>query len=251
MGFVSHPLGPLTMDKRGQNRLAFILCAVAGIIPLWFALYTGQAFEDFFIALRHSVLLVEGHGLTYEAGQRIQGFSSPLAVLLGAAAYALTGADSAWSALWLLRALGIAAYCTSAYCMIQSFLLGRRETRSPWPWILLLGLFAFESKSVAFAINGMETPFFVLFLSGAIWSLGGTTRRHAIWLGLCWGGMMWTRPDGAFYILFMSIATLVFPDRERKDHLRDIAIAAGVCVYWIKLRPQAETNGPRTTARVV
>ena len=153
--------------------------AVAGIVPLWFALYTGQAFEDFFIALRHSVLLVEGHGLTYEAGQRIQGFSSPLAVLLGAAAYAWTGADSAWSALWLLRALGIAAFCATAFCMIQSFLLGRRETRSPWPWILLLGLFVIAFLRLG--MLGMATGTPAEMLEARIW-----TFVYFAYFGLLW-----------------------------------------------------------------
>jgi hypothetical protein len=69
------------------------LVALSIALALSFALYTDQVWEDFLISLRHSANLIEGHGLTYEPGERVQGFSSPLAVLVGAGAGYLAGTD--------------------------------------------------------------------------------------------------------------------------------------------------------------
>ena len=65
--------------------------------------------EDAYITLRHAVHLCGGDGLTYESGQRIQGFSSPLAALLMAATAAVTGCGPDAPALWLFRLLGLGA----------------------------------------------------------------------------------------------------------------------------------------------
>jgi len=205
----------------------WLVVGLALVIPVAFALLTGQAWEDFFISFRHSVNLVQGQGLTYQAGERIQGFSSPFAVLLGALAWAVTGEGSFEAALWILRFAAALAAGLSAWFLCRA--LDRDHACGRWPLVLALLVFALESKSVAFAANGMETPFFVLFLTGALWSLELGNGRAPLFTGCFWAGLLWTRPDGCVYIALLALASLLIPLRHRPGRLPALLKSAAVC----------------------
>jgi len=81
-----------------QRHLLFSFIAI--LPALFFALYTNQIWEDFFIAYRHSVNWVEGDGLSYSKDQRIQGFSSPLMIFLSAAVYKFSGKMDVFHTIW-------------------------------------------------------------------------------------------------------------------------------------------------------
>ncbi len=199
---------------------------LAALSPLCFALVTGQAWEDFFISFRHSTHLVDGQGLTYQAGETIQGFSSPFAVLLGSLAYLVTGSGSTDGALWVLRLLGLAAAALTAWFLYGTLAADGRARSWAVPAALLL--FALESKSVAFTANGMETPFFVMFLAGALWSMREEITRP-LTTGLFWAGLMWSRPDGCVYIALLGLAYFLIPPRSPGARVSALVRGVGVC----------------------
>src|SRR5262249_29250347 len=94
----------------------FVPLALLGC--LGYALYTGHVWEDYLITFRFSKILVDGHGLVYNLGERLHGFTSPLGVLLPALGYWLTGNDQ--SALWFFRVLSIAAFLTGGLLTIEA-----------------------------------------------------------------------------------------------------------------------------------
>src|SRR5437763_1345346 len=96
----------------GQTESLGLLCAA---VALGYALYTQQAWEDFFITFRHSCNLCEGNGLVYNPGERVHGFTSPLGVLLPALCYLVTGKTSWLGALWLFRVVSIAAFAAGGW----------------------------------------------------------------------------------------------------------------------------------------
>ncbi|HWR97073.1 MAG TPA: hypothetical protein VN317_01485 [Candidatus Methanoperedens sp.] len=199
-----------------------LLLTLAVLSPMLFALSTGQIWEDFFISFRHSENLVLGNGLTYQAGQRIQGFSSPLAVLLAAGARWVAGAGSLAGTIWIIRAFGIAAFTIGLWLLLQAFSRGA----SAWTTAVIALLYVFDSKSVAFSTNGMETAFFMMFAAGSLASLA---KGRAIALGFCWAGLQWTRPDGIVFIGLMAIAALLFSAEPRPGKLRMLMQSAAVC----------------------
>jgi hypothetical protein len=207
------------------------LVALSIALALSFALYTDQVWEDFLISLRHSANLIEGHGLTYEPGERVQGFSSPLAVLVGAGAGYLAGTDcdALDRAVWLYRAVGIAAHGLALLLLLLACTRGS-QARGLWSLAVVGALYCLESKTLAFATNGMETPFFLLFAAGSLWAMARGPTANALLLGAFWGGLLWTRPDGSVYIALMGLAVLLFPSVEaRSARLRGLLIAAGIC----------------------
>ena len=159
------------------------------------------------------------------------GFSSPLAVLVGAGASYLAGTDleAVEAAVWLYRAAAIAAHGLGLLLLLLACTQGS-HARGLWSLTIVGTLYALESKTLAFATNGMETPFFLLFAAGSLWAMARGLTGTALLLGVSWGGLLWTRPDGSVYIALMGLAILLLPSVEpRSTRLRGLLIAAGVC----------------------
>jgi hypothetical protein len=148
-------------------------------------------------------------------------------MLLPAVCYWVTGLTDYVPALWLFRAFSILAFAGSCLLLLRSF---QREHAHWLAGLFLVLMYVLDAKSVAFATNGMETGFMLLFLSWAIYL--STRPDRAAWLarGLCWAGLMWTRPDGCVYIAALGLANLAFPaDGSRGALFRSLIRSALVC----------------------
>lgn len=223
-----------------RPRPAFcVFLLVVGIGFAW-AAGTGQVWEDFYITYRASRNLVDGAGLTYNPGTRVHSFTSPLGVLLPAAACWLTGRDSDLAALWLFRGMSLAALGGAAALAWQTL---RRLFSRRAPALLLVALLASDSKTIAFSSNGMETGFLLLFLAWLLWAVLTRPPRRTVHLGLAAAGMMWTRPDACVALAALALGLLLFAPAEggygasRRALVRVLAVSAGIAalVYgpWV------------------
>jgi hypothetical protein len=194
-------------------------------VPLFFALYTGQIWEDFFITYRHSQNLIMGQGLVYSAGERVHGFTSPVGVLLPALCDLLTGQRSYLHALWLFRILSAVAFAVGGL-LIWRVLSDDESPYARWFGVLL---YSFDAKGVANTVNGMETAFMLVLVAWHVNLLRKPLGRHWIAVGLCWAGLMWVRPDGCIYIAALSLAGLLFGQGPRKETLIGLFKSALVC----------------------
>lgn len=194
-----------------------LLCgaALAVATSLFYCFFTQQVWEDYFITFKFSQNLCDGKGLVYYEGERVHGFTSPLGVLLPAFCQWVTGGKTYEPALWLFRLLiCVPAFALGGVLLMRTMLASGR--RSLWPAALLGILYAFESKSVAYSVNGMETALMLLFLAWTLLLLSGQgIRRRWLWLGLAWAGLMWTRPDSCVYIAASAVVALVFASDRR------------------------------------
>ncbi|HWA26774.1 MAG TPA: hypothetical protein VG734_14040 [Lacunisphaera sp.] len=196
------------MSKHPQST-AF-LCAV--VAALAFALFTNHVWEDYYITFRSSKNLATGHGLVFNHGDRLHTFTSPLGVLLPAAASWLTGNLSDPAALWLFRLMCIAALGGAVALLVA---LARRLA---WPVAavaFVAALVCTDAKSLDFTINGMETAFMLLFLAYALWAHLTPGLRQWAHLGTAWAGLMWTRPDSFIYVGVVAIGFWIFNQPER------------------------------------
>ena len=115
--------------------------------------------------------------------------------------------------------------------------------------VVLIGMLAVDPKTVAFSINGMETAFLVFFVGLTVYSLAVASRRPALRLGIAWGGLMWTRPDGFIYGGAVAAGFLLFPRAVaggvgRVEVLRRYALAAAVAAAIYA--PGSSGRGPIT-----
>jgi hypothetical protein len=215
----------LQKSLRGEQ-LYFALAAIA--LATSYVLFTDQVWEDYFITFRHSQNLAEGHGLVYHVGERVHGFTSPLGTLLPAVFYLVTGKGSYVPALWIFRALSIIAFAAGGLFVLKAFQeedgAGNRLAR-----VFFALLYLLEIKIVAYSTNGMETGFMLLFVGwGVLLAMRGT-RAGWLFVGLCWAGLMWTRPDGCIYVLALALFAATFVADSWRHYARLVFKAGVTC----------------------
>jgi hypothetical protein len=218
-------------ERRPYRALRFSIFAVAAAICLTFALYTNHVWEDYYITFRSSKNLATGHGLVFNAGERLHTFTSPIGVLLPALTSVVTLNRSDAAALWLFRALSIGAFALAATLL---FSMVERAFGRRWLAMIAVAWIATDAKSIDFTINGMETGFLLLGLAWLLHLQFTVVKRRWLWLGLAWAALMWTRPDSFIYIGLISVSGWVFGQEgrggvTRTEWMKTCAFAALVC----------------------
>jgi hypothetical protein len=204
------------------TRIKWLIIALAAALPLGFAFFSEHAWEDYFITLRSSRNLVEGHGLVFYPGERVHTFTSPLGVLLPALCAWLTGPGMEGAALWIFRVIN-ATFLAAAAALVwrRVIALGLGKVGR----VTLFGLLFLDAKLIDFSINGMETALLVFFVL-LLWSeLEAPAGPRGGPLAVAVGGLMWTRPD-AFIIGAALIGAYVFTRLRPKS---------GLGVQWASL----------------
>ena len=202
---------------RSASRLgASLAVAAAGAaVLIAHALYRLPFFvDDAFISLRYVQRLLEGRGLTWTDGDRVEGYSNLLWVLACAGLGAL-GIDLMLAA----RALGIAGSAAALFAVVAAAAPRSRSDALP----ALVGALAFAvSGTVAiWTIGGLEQPLLVALLGWA-WVLTfplldeQAERARERWLapGSLFALVCLTRPDGALLVAGSLLGLLLVRGRD-------------------------------------
>ena len=222
------------MPKGAKSWLSFRAGIFLGVFFLavgWVS-YTDHVWEDYFITYRASKNLAEGNGLTYTVGERVHSFTSPLGVLLPAAAYWIGGGESDRSALWVFRIMGALALAMAV--MIAAMAARRTLGERAGSVAAFFGVvLAVDAKMLDFATNGMETPYLLIGFAWLLWTLAARPPRYVFHLGGAWALLMWSRPDSFIYIAAMGLGALLVggPDGGWQGRIRYLQVmvrAAGV-----------------------
>lgn len=192
------------------SRSKWLVLALAAFVPLAFAAFTQHAWEDYFITLRCSRNLVEGHGLVFTPGERVHTFTSPLGVLVPALCKAIAGADNEQATLWLFRIINATLLALTARLAWWRFdTLGVGAVGR----FTFFGLVLADAKLTDFSMNGMETAILVFFLMLMWTELERPEGPRVSRLGLAVGCLMWTRPDAFIHASAVILPQLVFRSR--------------------------------------
>jgi len=219
--------------RGGLAGAVFALCVIA----LWVHARTYLPFmvDDAFISLRYSWRLLHGHGLTWTDGERVEGYSNLLWVLLVAA-----GGLVQSNLVWVARVLAFAATATEFGLLLAS---GLRRTGFAALWfsgLAALGL-ALCGPVAAWSIGGMEQPLLAaLVLASVVASepllaaesepCPSAVRSLSLPLGL----LCLLRPDGAIFTVAAVLALLCGRGASRAN-LR--------LVLWVVVTPALCTLG--------
>jgi hypothetical protein len=209
------------------GRIVLLAGLLFFLMPLAYALYTGQVWEDFFITFRYSRNLALGNGLVFEQGERVHGFTSPINVLVPALFDRLNGSQSYEAPLWAFRVLSAAAFACAGLLVIR-LLQQTSGVRDVAPLIFTL-LLLLDFKAVAFSANGQETAFVLFFLALAFVCVYRGPEENWRMLGISWAGLLWTRPDGSVYIAILGLATLAFGTAPARKQVPALVRAALLC----------------------
>ncbi len=218
-----HSAIPRSIGLDGR-RQGWLLVACAFLIPLIFAIYTGHIWEDYFVTLRSSRNLVEGHGLVFSPGERLQTFTSPLGALLPALVTWIVGPGREQTALWLFRiaSAGLLAAGTGLlWWRVTALGLGVAGR------FLLFGLVLADPKLTDFSVNGMETGILVFFALLLWTELEKPQGPRTVPLALAFAGLMWTRPDAFVLAGAICLPQLLLRNRKEAGGIRWSPLAGG------------------------
>ncbi|MGH0032474.1 MAG: hypothetical protein ACQGVC_22000 [Myxococcota bacterium] len=179
--------------------------------------------DDAFVSLRYAANLVAGHGLVYNAGEYVEGYTNLLWTLALAAALRLGAPDLA-SAQWL----GIASYLGLALALLHAS--WRRSAAAGRPFLpLTAGVVLVSPDFHVWASGGLETASFTALATvGVVLARDAATRpSRALPAGLVLSLLTLTRPDG---LLFAGVAGLVLLWRAPRERRLASCLALGIPV---------------------
>ena len=191
---------PTVSRKTGKDsvRKFGYLAAVSApwLALLAFLAYGARRFllDDAFISFRYARNLLEGNGLVWNPGERVEGYSNFLWVLELAAIWAATGIppeDSVW---WLSATFTVATLAAMAWWVWR--LPGIRSRALVW-W-MALGFLCANATFAKWTGGGLETRQFTFFVVLAVVALTAHrgSRRGLLVASLSLALASLTRPEG-------------------------------------------------------
>jgi arabinofuranosyltransferase len=188
---------------RGVSR-AFITGALAIVVFLGLAWrFRDHQVDDAFISFRYARNLAAGLGPVFNAGERVEGYSNFLWVVLLAAGLRIGVAAEVLSKL-----LGLAAACGTIAVVARAS--SRLKLSGATAWLAPV-LLAVSPALAVWSTAGLETTLFALLLTYGVCRLaedveeGGPSVATAAVFGLT----SWTRPEGALFGGAMSALLLL------------------------------------------
>lgn len=190
-------------QKISKNRSDWKAVAVLLLLLLVFiahAFYFNYPTDDAFITFRYVRNMLDGKGLVYNAGDRVEGYTNFLWAMLIAGPVSL-GVDMVWTAriLGLLFGIGtlILVLLTAKYLVPKDF----SQRTEAWLALLPVALTAGNGAFAMWAVGGLETALFTFLLTLATFvylRFGG--RAAAFVCGFILALLMMTRPDGVVFL---------------------------------------------------
>jgi hypothetical protein len=180
----------LRAGKTAGNALP-ALAVVLGCAAILLSAWPRESFllDDALIYQNFVRSALDGHGFEYSPGEAVEGYSSPLWVLLLYAS-GLMGATGLMAA----KIIGLLCVLISA-CFIATSRFLRAD-----PTVLLLTVLLFAAQPALgwYAVSGMDTPLVILLVTALVIA---AIDHRPIGVAVA-GGLLWiSRPEGALYTL--------------------------------------------------
>ena len=173
---------------------ALLVCVTA---ILYRGLYRNNTIDDAYISFQYAKNWASGHGLVFNLGERVEGYTNFLWVALLVPLWPLCGGspDAFASAAFVLT-LGLAVLGLVLLARIAA-----REFQSRAPFVLALLLLAFDDAFIAYAVFALENH---LLIVCALLAIYATVFRFRDWQLVAGGGfalVAMTRLDGGLLAL--------------------------------------------------
>lgn len=209
-----HPTAPHAEPQAAPHAERWSLLATlpALLLMAWQASWPWPFFsDDAFISLRYVDRLLAGDGLTWTDGERVEGYSNLLWVLLGSGLGAL-GLDLVSAA----RLAGALCTAAAAWCLARAS--SPHDRRSAARAAVAPLLVAATQPVLVWTLAGLEGPLVLLLLA---WGCGGLVRAHTLapptaWaarrclaLGAPFALLCLARPDGPLWAFTAGLALLL------------------------------------------
>jgi len=221
----------LRLDSPALQRRAFavgvgvvVLAAVAHVLY-----YFPRSVDDAYIFFRYAENLALGNGPVYNPGERVEGYSSPLWVLLIAIGKLLGGGTVTWCKILSLGSL--------AALFLGVWRFGRERLRLSRPaGLLACASIALDSYLISWGLWGLETPAYLALMLWTAVLLGrvaeGATRRNATILAVVGSAFAIARPEAPLLLAALGLAAVVEPLRPRPawDRVKRVLLPCAIAV---------------------
>ncbi len=224
---MTNPLSKLPIhSEQHRTRLAVALLLVAIALFVYESWEVVPQYDDSYITYRYAQNFVEGHGLVYNLGEYVEGYTNLLWALLIAAGIAL-GIDAA--------AVGHALSLVSGSCVLvavfaYAWVLAPERQR----WMAAVGpsLLLGYSTFVYCSTNGMETPLSLATTTAAL----AAFARGRIGLATVFVSVAtMTRPDGILIAAALFAAHFFLGSGSIRQRLMPVvpylAVVAGLTIF--------------------
>lgn len=228
-------LSPQSDDRiLGRAALARVYVVLSWVTAAWALLLAGiclarnghYVYDDTFITLRYARHLVEGYGPVWNLhGDRVEGFSSPVHLLLIAALGRL--------GVPLLLAARVIGY-TSHAALAGFVLLWMKRRSGLYPAVLAAALVVSSWPILVWDAGGLDAVLFAAVAgAGTLVTLSyleNGSRARLLTGGGLLGLAAFIRPDGAVFAGASLLACLVLGRAEIRNRIRDILLAGCLVV---------------------
>ena len=219
---LKRPLNPLNLSP--ASLLSFLpWLALLG----WLSSVAWFLCDDAFISFRYTRNLLEGHGLVFNPGEYVEGYTNFLWILELAAIWGIFGLRPEHAAPWLSVAYTIATIAAMLWWVAR---LPSLRNRGLVGW-MALGLLC---SSATFAVwtsgGGLETRQFTFFIVTAVvcLSLYTNSRRGLLIASLSLAAAALTRPEGLMLAAccfgWFAVQRLVSDRRINSRLVRDLIL---------------------------
>ena len=220
-------------------RAWFVGCAIAAVAAgVVLAGLRSWMCDDAFITFRYADNLVRGHGLVFNAGERVEGYTNFSWTLWTALGLRLGASAEAWAGV-----SGIACFGATLVLLARRGWSIARASGLAWPLPAAAVLAAVHHEWTAFATSGLETSAFTLLVFAgyvlvspvgdpASAPAGGRPRGAGLGrltaAGVVLALASVTRPDGVLFAVVCGAWILA-----GRDLRGALAFAAGFAVLWL------------------
>ena len=151
------------MQKRDALLKAVCLAAIL-VLLLAHEMYYDYLSDDAFISFRYVSNFIGGHGLVYNVGERVEGYTNFLWILL------LSGTGAAGLDIVLAARIGGAVFSVATLLLVYRFSEVYYYEQG-YPKLVAPALLACSTPYVVWALSGLESQFFTFLLFAAIFRL--------------------------------------------------------------------------------
>jgi hypothetical protein len=202
--------------------LLCLLVIAGGLWPYW---KWGWWIEDAGISFAYARNLAEGHGLVaFPGGERVEGYSNPLWVVL-LALWEVAGVDGFQSSRWMSI-----PFAASAVALVYR-IGGRLRPDRQGVGLLAAAILASDCIFGIWSASGLENPLFCALLALAMWrTLVEGEDGGFPWAAVVFLLLALTRPEGIAYAAFGGFWALLIDRAEGRSWWRTVSWFA---VFWV------------------
>ena len=214
----------MTIPNRSLTHVLILTPALG--IYLWLARSLWFVQDDAYISYRFVANFLNGDGLVYNIGERVEGFTNFGWVIL----MSLVGQGGDW---FIPVSQWLGLLCGGGLIVVTYLIALRILGPSRLVWAALAAFLVAANQSLAYwSPAGLETAAFALFAMLSVWLY--LTRS---WL-LIWTILMavWLRPEGAFIAGLLIIIELIQTRKLPRFSIQCVGIALVASLPWLAFK---------------